>query len=161
MCPQMSMNLCQSSTQPSSVTGIALSLMHLYRTPFDFKKGEFLSLEIPTKWLVTLSQSKQKPKVIAKTLRQTYTLPKGNESHPYKKGSVIRLDNYSTVPGRIPSKLAMGLASDITGGVRIDLDITATLLEEDFCFKIWKFIVSSTCVLLFKEIRRLAIWHLM
>ena len=124
MDPQMNMILCQYATHPNpEVTGIALFLMLLDQTPFEFKRCHWW-YGPNSMWL-------------------WITYPR------------IRLDDYSTIPDLISSKIAMNLASNITNVARIDLDITVNLLDEDFGFEIWWFMVSSnrvSWVLLFEEI---------
>lgn len=155
LCPQMSMNPYQYSSQPGSVIGDNLILSCSWTKLLSIIKGRISVIGDTNNVVRDFGSVTQKSRVIAEALCHTYTSPKGNEWQSWKKGSIIRVDDYSTVPGRFPSKIAMSLASDITNVARIDLDITVNLLDEDFGFEIWWFMVSSnrvSWVLLFEEI---------
>ena len=133
---QTNMILCQYSTEPGSdVTGTALFLLRLDRTPFDFKKWRISVIGDTDETARDFGSLIPEIKSYCRDFAPNIHIDRRERVAVMRKGSVIRLDDYSSIPGRIPTKLAMGLAWDITDGVKIDLDVAATLLDEDFRFQ--------------------------
>lgn len=134
--PQTNMILCQYSTAPGSeVTGTALFLMRINRCSNDPKAWELSIIGDTDEAARDFGSLIPEIKSYSRDFAPNVHIDRRERVAVMRKGSVIRLGDYSTIPGRLPSRLAMGLAWDITEGVKIDLDVAATLLDEDLRFQ--------------------------
>ena len=60
--------------------------MQLDQTPFDYKKGEFLLLEIPTMWFVTLDQSPRNQELLPRLCATHTHRPRGTSGSRERRG---------------------------------------------------------------------------
>jgi len=133
---QSNMIICQYSTiSAGDVNGTALFLMRLCRVHNDLKRWEFSFIGDTDDSARDFGSLIPEIKSYCRDFNPNIHIDRRERVAVMRKGSVIRLDDYSSIPGRLPSRLALGLAWDITEGVKIDLDVAATLLDEDRRFQ--------------------------
>lgn len=134
--PGTNMIMCQYSTAPGSeVTGTALFLMRLSRVSTDLKRWEISIIGDTDDAARDFGSLIPEIKSYSRDFAPSVHIDRRERVAVMRKGSVIRLGDYSSIPGRLPSRLAIGLAWDITEGVKIDLDVAATLLDSDLRFQ--------------------------